>query len=125
MEEAKYDDGIGGGDDGERDGRCIGGGGVHVSDVDWWVTVPYISIGGILHGGDLPHLSAPTGSIFATNERTRRRMRRFPSTDFACHHRSQRIRPRRRSHSCHGPGTLEVLQAQGEAVTDRHQRVPL
>ncbi|KAL3823709.1 hypothetical protein ACHAXA_007280 [Cyclostephanos tholiformis] len=55
---------------GDGDGDCgnrLLGGGVHVSDVDRWVTVPYRFNRGIVHDGDLPHLSAPVESILATN----------------------------------------------------------
>ena len=39
---------------------------MHVNDDDRWVTVPYAFNRGIVHGGDLPHLSAPVESILAT-----------------------------------------------------------
>ncbi len=36
-----------------------------MNDDDLWVTVPYAFNRGIVHGGDLPHLSAPVESILA------------------------------------------------------------
>lgn len=38
----------------------------HVNDHDRWVTIPYSFNRGIIHIGDLPHLSAPIDSISAT-----------------------------------------------------------
>ena len=53
-------------EDGTSGRRRHMGGGVHVNDDDRWVTVPYAFNRGIVHSGDLPHLSAPVESIFAT-----------------------------------------------------------
>jgi hypothetical protein len=39
---------------------------LHVNDHDQWVTIPYSFNRGIIHTGDLPHLSAPIDSISAT-----------------------------------------------------------
>ena len=39
---------------------------LHVNDHDQWVTIPYSFNRGIIHNGDLPHLSAPIDSISAT-----------------------------------------------------------
>jgi hypothetical protein len=40
---------------------------LHVNDHDRWVTIPYSFNRGIIHTGDLPHLSAPIDSISATS----------------------------------------------------------